>query len=85
MARVLEDVESRHGVCGKLVDEERLQLTLDEVEDDHTHGKGLGRRERVAGADTAVNVGSDREEREVNEDWTGVFSQEDSSPRDLWS
>lgn len=76
---VLEDVARGHGVCGELVDEERLNLALDKVRHDHAEAEPLrGGHGRVL---EEVRPGGDGEA--VEEDGAEIFDDEDGSPGDL--
>lgn len=76
---VLEDVAGRHGVCGELVDKERLELALGKVGDDHAEAEPL--RWRHGRVLEQVRPGGDG--GAVDEDGAQVFDDEDGSPCDL--
>lgn len=76
---VLEDVARGHGVCGELVDEERLDLTLGKVRHDHAEAEPLrGGHGRVL---EEIWPGGNGEA--VDEDGAEILDDEDGSPSDL--
>lgn len=78
---VLEDIRGGHGIRRELVHEERFELALDEVQDHHGEGQPLGSRHgRVA---IFVQVGTQSDDQDVEEDGAEVFNEEDGPPGNL--
>lgn len=76
---VFEDVARGHGVCGELVDEERLNLALGKVRHDHAEAEPL--RGGHGWVLEEVRPGGDGEA--VEEDGAEIFDDEDGSPGNL--
>lgn len=53
------------------------------MKDNHGHREHLGKGEWTVAV--FVDVGSEEEEREVDEDGASIFDYEDSEPGDLWA
>ena len=86
MRRVAEDVEDRHRGIGEAVDEERLELTLDEVGSYEDHGEGLqGSSWLVACRGRVVDVRAEEVDEGVEEDRSRIFDEVDCRPGDLRS
>ena len=88
--RVLENVGEGHRGGGEAMNEERLELTLEEVEGYHGQRESLrcsrGREGRIArGRMGVVKVGAEEVDEWVEEEGPEVFDYEDCAPGDLGS
>lgn len=81
MGAIFEDIDQGHGTMGEAMDKEGLELTFEEMKEDHGEGSVLNAT--VGQVRGIVDEGGKVVHQGVNEERTKVFNEENGPPADL--